>query len=132
MGFNFFSVPPNMASLLLLSRAIKAFKPSLTKEVFSLTPVNFDALPINLSSIFNVVLIINSLKCVNICIIVCIIMYNKCIFVKGFFYFFEPDVLIDPLNLRRPHSLLIKLVNPSENVKIYPFLASKLALSLVP
>ena len=57
-------------------------------------------------------------------------MYNICIFDKSFYIFFEPDALIDPLNLRGPHSLLIKLVNPSENVKISPFLASKLVLCL--
>ena len=69
IGRSFFSVPPNLASLLLLSRAMMASKPSLTKEVFSLTPVNWDASSISLSSIIMVVLI-----CMN--------MHKKCIFVK--------------------------------------------------
>src|SRR3990172_3810219 len=55
---NSFSVPPSFASLLLLSLAINASSPSLTRVVFSLMPVNSEALSINLSSIFNVVLMI--------------------------------------------------------------------------
>jgi len=61
MYFSFFSVPPSLASLLLLSIAIKASRPSFTRVVFSLIPVSFDALSINVSSIFNVVLIYSHL-----------------------------------------------------------------------
>ena len=57
MGRRFFSVPPSLASLLLLSRAIKASKPSRTKDVFSLTPVSRDAFSKILSSMLSVVLI---------------------------------------------------------------------------
>jgi hypothetical protein len=46
---------------LLLSRAIKASKPSRTKEVFSLTPVSRDAFSNILSSMLSVVLI-----CINV------------------------------------------------------------------
>lgn len=60
IGCRSLSVPPSSASLLLLSRAIKASKPSLTREVFSLTPVNSEALFSISSSIFSVVLI-----CIN-------------------------------------------------------------------
>jgi len=56
-----FSVPPSLASRLLLSRAIKASKPSRTKEVFSLTPVSRDAFSNILSSMLSVVLI-----CINV------------------------------------------------------------------
>ncbi len=57
IGWRSFSVPPSFASLLLLSRAISASNPSRTKEVFSLTPVKYDALFSISSSMFNVVLI---------------------------------------------------------------------------
>lgn len=60
IGFNFISVPPSSASLLLLSLAINASRPSRTSEVFSLIPVNSDALSSSLSSIFKVVRIVLS------------------------------------------------------------------------
>jgi len=66
-----FSVPPSLASRLLLSRAIKASKPSRTKEVFSLMPVNRDAFSNILSSMFSVVLI-----CINVHYI-CILVNRK-------------------------------------------------------
>ena len=59
---NCFSVPPSLASLLLLSRAINASRPSLTKEVFSLIPVSLDAFSINSSSMIKVVLMARSLQ----------------------------------------------------------------------
>jgi len=43
MECNSFSVPPSFASRLLLSRAIRASRPSRTKEVFSLIPVSREA-----------------------------------------------------------------------------------------
>ena len=55
-----FSVPPSAARRLLLSFAMRASSPSLTKDVFSLIPVNFEALLISSSSIFKVVLMISS------------------------------------------------------------------------
>ena len=64
-----FSVPPSFASRLLLSRAIKASRPSRTKDVFSLMPVNRDAFSNILSSMLSVVLI-------------CISMNEMCIYVK--------------------------------------------------
>jgi hypothetical protein len=73
-----FSVPPSLASRLLLSRAIKASKPSRTKAVFSLTPVSRDALSNILPSMFSVVRI-------------CINMHETCIYVKKKFF-----VSIDP------------------------------------
>ena len=69
MDRRLFSVPPSLASRLLLSRAIKASKPSRTKEVFSLTPVSRDAFSNILSSMLSVVLI-------------CINMHYVCIFVN--------------------------------------------------
>src|SRR3990170_6387083 len=68
---NFFSVPPRFASLLLLSLAISASSPSLTRKVFSLMPVNFVALSSNLSSMLRVVLI-NSSVCQYSYVLVCI------------------------------------------------------------
>jgi len=56
VAFNCLSVPPSFASRWALSLAIKASSPSFTKVVFSLMPVNSDALSTNLSSMFNVVL----------------------------------------------------------------------------
>src|SRR4030043_1778478 len=64
--FSFFSVPPSFASLLLLSIAMSASKPSLTSVVFSLMPVSFETFLIRLSSMFKVVLIVPS----------CIYMYQ--------------------------------------------------------
>ncbi len=66
-----FSLPPNLASLLLLSREIRASNPSLTNDVFSLIPVNSEALLRIFSSMFMVVLI-------------CIDMHEICIPVKFF------------------------------------------------
>ena len=60
MERSLFSVPPSLASRMLLSRAIKASKPSRTKEVFSLTPVSREAFSNILSSMLSVVLI-----CIN-------------------------------------------------------------------
>src|SRR4030042_4205904 len=54
---SYFSVPPSFESLLLLSMAINASNPSLTRVVFSLMPVSFETFLIKLSSIFKVVLI---------------------------------------------------------------------------
>ncbi len=68
-GLREFSEPPSSASLLALSRAIKASRPNLTKDVFSLTPVSLDAFLIMSSSMFNVVLI-------------CINMHHMCIYVN--------------------------------------------------
>jgi len=70
MAFNSFSVPPSLASRLLLSRAIKASSPSRTKAVFSEIPVRREAFSNILSSIFNVVLI-------------CIMMHHLCIHVNS-------------------------------------------------
>src|ERR1035441_3794550 len=53
--FKSFSVPPNPASRFELSLAISACKPSLTREVFSVIPVNLAAFSSKLSSIFSVV-----------------------------------------------------------------------------
>src|SRR3972149_3385764 len=64
--FSPFSVPPSFASLLLLSIAMSASKPSLTSVVFSLMPVSFETFLIRLSSMFKVVLIVPS----------CIYMYQ--------------------------------------------------------
>lgn len=58
IAFNCFSVPPNSASLLALSLAIKASRPSFTNVVFSLIPVNSDAFSTNSSSMFSVTLIL--------------------------------------------------------------------------
>ena len=55
-----FSDPPSLSSRLLLSRAIKASKPSRTRAVFSLTPTSLDAFSSILSSMFSVVLM-----CIN-------------------------------------------------------------------
>jgi len=57
-----FYTPPSVTypQPMLLSQAIKASKPSRTKEVFSLTPVSRDAFSNILSSMFSVVLI-----CIN-------------------------------------------------------------------
>ena len=63
------SVPPSFARRLLLSRAIKASNPCLTKAVFSLIPVNWDAFLRMSSSMFKVVLI-------------CIYMHHLGIFVN--------------------------------------------------
>ena len=52
-----FSVPSSSASLLLLSRAIRASRPSLTRAVFWLIPVKVDAWFSRESSILSVVLI---------------------------------------------------------------------------
>jgi hypothetical protein len=71
MGCRSFSVPPRSASLLLLSRAMSASNPSLTKEVFSFMPVSSEALLRISSSMFSVVLI-------------CISMHQPCIYVKGY------------------------------------------------
>jgi hypothetical protein len=70
IAFNPFSVPPSLASRLLLSRAIKASRPSRTKAVFSETPVRREAFSIILSSMFNVVLI-------------CMMMHYLCIHVNS-------------------------------------------------
>jgi len=40
---NFFSAPPSFAGLLLLSFAMSASNPSLTRDVFALMPVSADA-----------------------------------------------------------------------------------------
>ena len=71
IGRRALSVLPSLANLFALSRDIKASNPRLTKEVFSLIPVSFDALFRSFSSMFNVVLI-------------CIYMHKKCIYVKMF------------------------------------------------
>jgi hypothetical protein len=57
-----FSVPPKAANLLALSLAIRASRPSLTRAVFSLIPVNSAALANNVSSMFKVVLMMSSDK----------------------------------------------------------------------
>jgi hypothetical protein len=57
MGQRSFAVPPSLASLLALSRAISASRPILTRAVFYLIPVNSEALPRILSSMLIVVLI---------------------------------------------------------------------------
>ena len=59
-GSRLFSVPSSFASLLLLSRAIRASTASLTRAVFCLMPVNVDARFNRTSSIFSVVLICNN------------------------------------------------------------------------
>jgi hypothetical protein len=56
-AFKCLSVPPSFASRRALSLAIRASSPSFTNVVFSLMPVNSDALSSNPSSMFNVVLI---------------------------------------------------------------------------
>ena len=56
-GSRLFSVPSSSASLLLLSRAIRASRPSLTRAVFCLIPVKADAWFSRASSILSVVLI---------------------------------------------------------------------------
>ena len=91
IGNNCFSVPPNVASLLLLSRAINASKPSLTKDVFSVTPVNFEALLSNWSSIFKVVRMTSTFE---YAILVCIIMHVKYIHVKISIDFSRPERLV--------------------------------------
>ena len=63
---SFFSVPASFDNLLLLSWAIRACKPSLTRDVFSLIPVNLEASLSISSSILSVVLIHISMH--NICI----------------------------------------------------------------
>ena len=65
-GSRLYSVPSSSASLLLLSRAIRASRPSLTRAVFCLIPVELDALFSRASSILSVVCI-----CYN--------MYKLCI-----------------------------------------------------
>ena len=75
MVFNPFSVPPSLASLLLLSREIKASRPRRTKVVFSEIPVSREAFSNILSSMFNVVLI-------------CMMMHHLCIYVSG-----KPDLM---------------------------------------
>src|SRR3989304_5532367 len=70
---NFFSVPPNLASLFSLSLAISASRPSFTREVFSLMPVSLAALSSNSSSMFSVVLINSSSK---ICYFICISVHG--------------------------------------------------------
>ena len=80
IAFNPFSVPPNVASLLLLSLAIKASNPSLTSMVFSLIPVSLDALSTRLSSMFKVVLIFLPPERE----FVCLSMHTPCIHVKLF------------------------------------------------
>jgi hypothetical protein len=77
MGRSFFSVPPSLASRRLLSRAISASNPRLTRAVFSLIPVTWDAFFKISSSIFSVVLI-------------CIYMYYLYIYVK------RPDMRCPP------------------------------------
>jgi len=64
-----FSVPPRSARRRALSLAMRASSPRRTREVFSLTPVSWDARWRRESSIFSVVLI-------------CITMPQKCISVK--------------------------------------------------
>ena len=54
-GNRLFSVPSSSASLLLLSRAIRASRPSLTRAVFCLIPVKVDARFSRASSILSVV-----------------------------------------------------------------------------
>ena len=66
MGRSFFSVPPSMASRRLLSRAINASNPRLTRAVFSLIPVSWDAFFKVSSSIFRVVLICIYMHCLYI------------------------------------------------------------------
>lgn len=56
IGWRFFSVPPNLASRLLLSMAMMASSPCCTKAVFSLMPVNWLAFFKVSSSILSVVL----------------------------------------------------------------------------
>jgi len=53
----YFSVPPSLASLLALSRTIKASSPNLTYDDFSFIPVSSDAFLIMLPSMFIVMLI---------------------------------------------------------------------------
>ena len=62
---NSFSVPPSFARRLLLSRAIKASRPSRTNEVFSLIPVKRDAFSKILSSMFIVVIICFNEACIS-------------------------------------------------------------------
>ena len=75
-----FSVPAKAASLLALSLAIKASRPSLTREVFSLMPVNSAALASNSSSMFRVVLMTSPRPDV---FIICINMHIKHAICKG-------------------------------------------------
>ncbi len=72
VAFKPFSVPPSLASRLLLSRDIKASRPSRTKAVFSETPVKREASSNILSSMFNVVLI-------------CMMMHHLCIHINSKF-----------------------------------------------
>lgn len=81
MLFSFFSLPPISASLLPLSIAINDSRPRLMRDVFSLIPVNFDALESNLSSMFNVVRIISFRH--GVCIILCISMHQLYAIVNG-------------------------------------------------
>jgi hypothetical protein len=62
----FFSVPPRSARRRALSRAMRASRPIRTKAVFSVTPVSRAASAINVSPIFNVVLICISMHCLYI------------------------------------------------------------------
>lgn len=62
MAFNCLSVPPSFDSRLALSFAINASRPSLTRVVFSLMPVNSDALSTRVSSMFKVVLMVMHLS----------------------------------------------------------------------
>ena len=82
-AFNPFSDPPSLESRLLLSRAIKASRPSLTRAVFSEIPVRLEAFSIILSSIFSVVLM-------------CIMMHHLCIYVN--FYFGLNGYLLEPID----------------------------------
>lgn len=71
------SVPPSLANLLALSRAINASRPSLTSEVPSLIPVSSAAFSTKSSSMFSVVLMPCALRCERICASVCsICMYS--------------------------------------------------------
>jgi hypothetical protein len=66
IGSRFGSDPPRRPRRLALSRAMSAFKPSRTREVFSVSPVRREASRRSFSSIFKVVLI-------------CIVMHIICI-----------------------------------------------------
>ena len=68
IAFRRFSLPPNLASLLALSAAMSASNPNRTRNVFSVMPVNRDALSIKLSSMFNVVRIKASPRCIFVCL----------------------------------------------------------------
>ena len=60
-----FSVPDNSDNLLLLSWAIRVFKPNFTRVVFSSIPVSLEAFLSNSSSILIVILISKSTHDLN-------------------------------------------------------------------